>query len=663
MSQTNMMSSLPDDHTHARNVIPIKVIAAEKNLRNIAFEKHHQTVFHAWLNSTERKRLDLLQDRYIFYSICACIEAHLGQLLKIDLQQANAFVESFAAEVRQLPELGLSFGEEWYRGLHALSEALEQHHYLAPAQEFIQMSLDTGVNKFPRIAQDIQVQQAYLDARMGNKAQSGNIALDLIRKPYLLPGKRELPNLYNKLMHVLSASNHLAEYKLVLWKGASSFNASNAQRDKFTEQLVLTYRGALRCLVQTDIPLIYRFPFLLGNLARLVGKPPLFSMLWLNKPFHWLHLGTLYLLDFAFHKQSVELDKAVLRRLSRPDDAPETHGQQRASTTTSWSQRDKKKAPKKILITRAMGGLGDILMMSAGVHALRQRRPDTEEIHFATPKSFHGVLSGLEGVKLLDINETPIDLTQYKKWINLTDCPAGKVEGRQSPNVKRNRIEIFAKAMGIREWALRRLGGHLPRYMVSAQESAWAQQHLKAINPGGLPVLGVQPFAADTYRNWPMMEEFVLQVAQDRLVLVFHHEAVTGFEHPNVIKVRQPIRQSIALASLCQRLLVVDSSFLHISAALKVPTVAIFGAISGELRVKDYPNVQLLAPLKEEFPCYPCWRHEHKPCHLTQGRESICFHSITVKQAVNALGKNTDEWRVKPSMWQRAKQWFFFGSA
>jgi ADP-heptose:LPS heptosyltransferase len=662
MTQPTMQSGPAEDRIHARNVIPIKVITAEKNLRNIAFEKHHQTVFHAWLNSNERKRLELLQDRYIFYSICACIEAHLGQLLKVDLQQANAFVEGLVTEVRQLPTLGLSFGEEWYRGLHALSEALEQHHYLAPAQELIQMSLDTGVNKFPRIAQDIQVQQAYLDARMGNKTQSGNIALDLIRKPYLLPGKRELPNLYSKLMHVLSASNHLAEYKLVLWKGASSFNATNEQRDRFTEQLVLTYRGALRCLVQTDIPLIYRIPFLLGNLARLVGKPPLFSMLWVNKPFHWLHLGVLYLFEFAFHKKSVALDKAILRRLSQPSQRSIDQELQNIANVRPASPQRKPKHPKKILITRAMGGLGDILMMSAGVHALRQRRPDAE-IHFATPKSFHGVLSGLDGVQLLDINETPIDLTQYKKWINLTDCPAGKVEGRQLPNVKRNRIEIFARSMGVREWALRRWGGYLPRYEVSAQERAWALQHLQDINPAGLPVLGVQPFAADTYRNWPMMEEFVLQAAKDRLVLVFHHEAVAGFDHPNVIKVKQAIRQSIALASLCDRLLVVDSSFLHISAALKVPTVAIFGAISGELRVKDYPNVQLLAPRKEEFPCYPCWRHEHKPCHLTQGRESICFRSITVNQAMNALGKNIDEWRIKPSVWQRAKQWFFFGSA
>jgi ADP-heptose:LPS heptosyltransferase len=660
MTPTHLLSETGTGRQAGRKIIPIKIVSTENNLRNIAFEKHHQTVFHAWLNSGDRQRLELLKDRYIFYSVCFCIAGHLAQLLKIDLRQANAFVEDLATDIRQLPNSGLSFGEEWHRGLHALSDALENHHYLAPAQEFIQMSLDTGVNRFPRIAQDIQVQQAYLDARMGNKTQSGQIALDLIRRPYLLPGKRELPSLYSKLMHVLSASNHLAEYKLVLWKGASSFTASHAQRDRFTEQLVLTYRGALRCLIQTEIPLIYRIPFLLGNLARLMGKPPLFAVLWINKPFHWLHLATLYLLEFAFHRKAVALDRAVLRKISKS--GQHVLGNDANTAEELNPPKPRQRPQKKILITRAMGGLGDILMMTAGVYALRKKRPEFE-IHFATPRAFHPILTGLDGIKLLDINEAQIDLTQYKKWINLTDCPAGKVEGRQQPNVRKNRIEIFARSMGIREWSLKKLGGHTPKYVIEEAEVAWAQRHLQEINPRQLPVLGVQPFAADTYRNWPMMEDFVLQAAQDRLVLLFHHEAIEGFDHPNVIKVKKPIRQSIALASQCERLVVVDSSFLHISAALNVPTVAVFGAISGQLRVKDYPNVQLLAPSKSEFPCYPCWRHEHKPCHLTQGRESICLRSITAHQAMAALNRSLDNWRNQPSLWRQAKQWFFFGSA
>ena len=181
------------------------------------------------------------------------------------------------------------------------------------------------------------------------------------------------------------------------------------------------------------------------------------------------------------------------------------------------------------------------------------------------------------------------------------------------------------------------------------------------MNPRGLPVIGVQPFAADTYRNWPHMEELVARLAEHALVFVFHHEDPAGFEGANVVKVVRPLRQSVALLALCERAVVLDSSFLHFAAALGMPAVAIFGAISGRVRTRDYPNVRMIAPAKSEFPCYPCWRHEHKPCHLTNGRESICLRSISVEQvieAVDALPQTGPAARP----WTRFKSWLLYGN-
>ena len=140
------------------------------------------------------------------------------------------------------------------------------------------------------------------------------------------------------------------------------------------------------------------------------------------------------------------------------------------------------------------------------------------------------------------------------------------------------------------------------------------------------------------------------------LVLVFHHQEFAGFNGPNVIKVIGPLRDSVALLEQCDRLVVLDSSFLHFSAALDKRAVAIFGAISGRLRTKDYPNVTLIAPSKQAFPCYPCWRHEHKPCHLTNGRESICLRSIDVGRvtdALNATSLNSRGYAPPAGSWLR----------
>ena len=215
--------------------------------------------------------------------------------------------------------------------------------------------------------------------------------------------------------------------------------------------------------------------------------------------------------------------------------------------------------------------------------------------------------------------------------------------------------------MGIYKRRLINSVGFLPFYQTRNDELDWARVYLNQLNPKGRPVIGVQPYAADSYRNWPYMEQLVSELAKNYFVLVFHHEPIQGFEYESVEKVVQPIRKSIALASFCTKLIVLDSSFLHFSAALKVPTIAIIGAISGRLRTKNYPNVQLLAPRKKEFPCYPCWRHEHKPCHLTNGRESICLRSISIDSVISKLKKTEGKMPQLDFIGQRIIDWVRFG--
>jgi len=300
------------------------------------------------------------------------------------------------------------------------------------------------------------------------------------------------------------------------------------------------------------------------------------------------------------------------------------------------------------------------LTMTPGLRALAIKYPNAQ-IDFAIPKPFHPIFENFQEVRLLDINEDHIDLSSYRRWINLTDCPAGQTESRQYPNVRSNRIEIFARAMRIRKWRLRWSVGFQPVYRVKPEEISWAKEYLADINPRGLPVIGVQPLAADTYKNWPHMEMLVRRLSTDHLVLVFHHREITGFAFENVIKVRETFRRCAALVSQCSRLVVVDSSFLHLSGALGIPTIALFFATSGRVVTRYYPNVRVCTPDKSEFPCYPCWRNEHKVCHLTNGRESICARSITVEQVMGALRTDVDHWRVRPNPLARLKTWILYG--
>ena len=618
------------------------------NLHNIAYENFHGPVFHAWLNLTNEERREVLRDRYVFFSVCRHLGKYLGDLAKLDYARANGFVVEIMEHVSFISQERIPFTEEWFRGLVELAGTLTEENYVPEARSIVAIGLHTGVIKFPGIAQSLAIHAAYLDALIGRHDKASKVALRLVRRPYLLPNRRELPRLYQKLMYILAASNHIFEYKLVLWKGVSSLHADAVLRDNFTAQIVKTYRGAFRALLHRDIPLTYRFPFLLSNLARVIAASRFLALLQVHIPLRWFHFVVLYVLDYVNIRKPITANNLAITK-------PGT-----ASLPNGWFRLTYRFNPRRILVTRAMGGIGDLLMMTPGLMALARKYPDSH-IDFAIPKSFHAIFEGLENVRLLDINEDDIDIPYYHRWINLTDCPAGRTESQQYPNVRRNRIESFARAMGIGKWRLRGTVGYKPFYFITSDEKIWAEKYLREINPSELQVIGIQPFAADSYKNWPYMEELTERLSKDNIVLLFHHENIEGFDFGNVIKVKQTFRESAALAAACSRLVVVDSSFLHLAAALEIPTVALFFATSGRVFTRHYPYARIVTPKKSDFPCYPCWRNENKPCHLTKGRESICARSIAADQVIDALNADISYWRVEPNLWNTLNTWVRYG--
>lgn len=636
-------------HMLTIRLYPHEEADAEMDLGVTAYENVHGPVFHEWLKLDPAGRREAWLDRYVFYSCTCCLGEYIRERLKHDFDGANAFVAEVFRDIVWLSEGRVSFAEEWFKGIDRVVADFTSLNFIYEARSLVAIALRTGVKKFRVLAQSLAVHAAYLDSLTGRREKASKVASKLVQSPYLLPSRRELPGLYRRLMYILAAGNHLLEYRLVLWAGVNLLQASYADRDAFSTQIARTYRGTLRALISNDVPIKYRISFLLSNLARVMS-----GSLELDKPIRWAHLGLLYFLDRFFMWKN-----EIFREANRVAISNAHNPLPRRSTWRLGGLRFVGK-PHKILVTRAMGGIGDILMMTPGLRALAAKYPNAQ-IDFAIPKSFHPVVEGLPGVQLLDIDEDVIDLYAYKRWINLTDCPAGRIESRQSPNVRRNRIEIFAKAMGISKIRLKASAGFLPYYKIKNDEVEWARARIEAINPEGKPVIGVQPYSADSYKNWPYMEQLVVQLARNHLVMVFHHEPLLGFNHPSVINIVEPIRKSVALASLCSKLIVLDSSFLHFSAALQVPTIAIFGATSGRLGTKYYHNVQLIAPDKRKYPCYPCWRHEHSPCHLTKGRESICLRSITVDDVLGLLKTDVSGMPKSGSIVQKLINWVRFG--
>lgn len=95
---------------------------------------------------------------------------------------------------------------------------------------------------------------------------------------------------------------------------------------------------------------------------------------------------------------------------------------------------------------------------------------------------------------------------------------------------------------------------------------------------------------------------------------------------------------SIARMEHCKLFVSNDTAFMHSAAALKIPTVAIFG----------YTNAKELFPwqtkheiVRMDLPCSPCFYNSPKPatCIFTGDEEFKCMNLITVEDVVRAVGQ------------------------
>lgn len=279
-----------------------------------------------------------------------------------------------------------------------------------------------------------------------------------------------------------------------------------------------------------------------------------------------------------------------------------------------------------ILVTRGMGGIGDILMMTPGLAALKGLHPE-KDVHFAVPRSLQCVLQGFPGVTVLDIDGNVFHQEDYGSWFNLTECPATRIESLTLPYVRANRIDVYAGAMGLDSETIA-AGKKLPWYQVTGQERAAASQFMADRSPGGRAVVGVHLFATDDYKDYGKNPELVRMLAQKYFVLLFHDRPIEGYDFANVAKVeRAALRDAFALLEKCAICIGPDSSFLHAAAALSIPFVALFGPTSGKVFARYYPKVTVVC---SEGCCEkePCWRNQSEACLRTGCSKSECLQRI-----------------------------------
>lgn len=130
-----------------------------------------------------------------------------------------------------------------------------------------------------------------------------------------------------------------------------------------------------------------------------------------------------------------------------------------------------------------------------------------------------------------------------------------------------------------------------PEVFVSDAARVWATQFLEKQNlDDGMPLIGLNPGAATTYRRWPS-DKFALIGDKLRDVYDAHIVITTGPQEgelarqmaaqmrhsPVIVKDATPM-QLAALLQRCNLYISNDTGPMHLSTAVKTPTIALFGA-------------------------------------------------------------------------------------
>jgi ADP-heptose:LPS heptosyltransferase len=290
-----------------------------------------------------------------------------------------------------------------------------------------------------------------------------------------------------------------------------------------------------------------------------------------------------------------------------------------------------------IMVRRDSTGIGDLLMATTGIEALKVKYP-TKQIHVAVPKSIMSILENNPCIdQVVDI-KTPVNSKRYFLIADITS-PCARYESarvRANKLVEKNRVEIYAEALGVREL----ITNLKPKYHVSEQETLEAKEFFdKNKITKDKKTIAVVVESAEEYRSWPIEKvKELMKTLKETYNVVAISQQSTGIE--GVVDIAGvTLRQMAAVVSLCDLVVTPDTGVLHFAAALEIPTIALFGPIDYRTRCKGYKNVTVI---KTEMSCIPCWRNGVTKCKqtgLSQGY-SKCLENIPVKQVVQVINKN-----------------------
>ncbi len=609
-----------------------RIDTVRRELEHSAYHGRHAAVYTRYKNIPEQDRI-AYQSVDILNSVLRGGFAQLNRLkagweptitgiidgvvsdIEHDLEQFIQYCSSRNIRPRQLYACILDWGNE----LASIAKAEEAFRLLERAENL-------NIRTYPDLYARLILKRAELLFDTGRLRDARQVLSGMAERYYLVTDRDVISGIFVLFGQTSLLIGEGRYFKNLLFKNLRYVFTSKYIRRLFTDLIIKKiYLHSYRVLLDSELSFSDRVLFMAHWWDYAVYSSWPDKMRGRDRLTGFFPRAIAYILNsFARQKQSPPL-RILSGAAPRPAGADEREACHQAGRR------------KIILVTRAMGGIGDLLMMTPGLHSLKKKYPE-HEIHLALPRQYKALFAGNADITLLDIEKDEIDVGTYAQWFNFTDIPEAFVESRTLPNVKKNRIEIFARSLGIGGSQLRRMEKR-PRYVISAEEKSFQQKFWIDQKLEGRLVIGVQLKSAEPYRDYPYMAELIQKLAAESPVILFHSEQTSISAGGNIIDPgRRSLREAFALAAACDVIIAPDSAFVHFAGALNIPCIALYGPIDGRIRTMDYPSCTHL-DARRVLQCVPCWRNEIIPCKLTGERNSACMGIITVDEIYTKLKK------------------------
>ncbi len=327
-----------------------------------------------------------------------------------------------------------------------------------------------------------------------------------------------------------------------------------------------------------------------------------------------------------------------------------------------------------ILIIR-FSSLGDVVMATAVVEALKQALPDTR-LHFLTKREYSGVFdddSRIDEVIAVKGSESPFQIIRmvgdkrYDAVIDLHDVIRSRAVTaliRASRKVRLNKHSLGRRLMVWSHNRYRRRFDVLESYLKPLHKLGIEKTAFPCIRPsakslrtaqvildmhsekGTIPVIGFAPGARHPSKRWDGKSFAAIadEVSRKGCLPVFIGdsadteciETIRSMMSVTSVSLAGEFDMSVTIGviALLKGLVTNDTGPMHIAGALGIPFVAVFGPTHPDLGfVPGYPSGSVL---HSGVPCSPCSLHGEKPCRM---ESRYCMDGVTVEMMMKEIEK------------------------